>query len=269
MACARNNTLIKNELIRYISSLGIDVKTITKARGNKGFFKEGRIDISKNLDDESAIKTIVHEFAHYINHKLDKSLKNLDIMFGNNSNELIDELLSVTAFVDKNALCEKLTKERDELKTEIKQLTETIKTTYPNFSPTENLKDFHKYAKFSNLNYLEKYDRVKIHNTFNEKLYTIKDVKKDFPDIPDVFVSYLNLKSKQRKRAKISSRINKLNKYYNEPCELFARFIEGIYLDIEKVKALAPNAFNRFMELHNKNHYKGLRELFSIVRIII
>ena len=269
MASTRNATLIKSELIRYISSLGIVVNTVTKARGNRGFFKEGRIDVSKTLDDESALRTLIHEFAHYINYKLDKKLKHLDVLFGEDSETIRDELLEVTLFVDENAHCKKLNAEREKLKFEIKTLADSIKNTYPKFSLSEDFKEFKRYSRFSDVRYLEKYDRVKIQNLFSAKIYSLSTVKRDFPDISEPFVSYLKLKSKQRRRAKISRKIGRLNKYYNEPCELFARFVEGIYLDIDTVKNIAPYAFEKFMELYNNNKYEGLRELFSIIGIVI
>lgn len=269
MACSRNKTLIKNELIRYISSLGIDVNTITKARGNKGFFKEGRIDVSKSLDDDNSVMVLVHEFAHFINFKLDNTLKDFKILFEDDSDIIKDELLSVTIFVDENALCRKLNSERDKLNTSIKSLTDKIKLTYPNFSRSEEFKEFKKFSRWSDISYLEKYDRVKIHNLFSSKIYSLSTIKKDFPDTPEVFIDYLKLKSQQRKRAKISRKISRMNKYYNAPSELFARFIEGLYLDIETVKELAPNTYSRFIDLYNKNHYDGLRELFSILGIIL
>ena len=269
MVGTRNKTLIKDELIRYISSLGLDVKTFTKARGNRGFFKEGRIDVSKTLDDTSAVKTLVHEFAHYVHYNLDKKLKDLTILFGEDNEVIRDELLAVTMYVDENALCKKLTAEREKLKTGIKALADNIKMTYPKFSLSERFKEFRSYSRWSDLRYLEKYDRVKVQSWSTSKVYSVSAVREDFPDIPEVFVDYLKLKSKQRKRAKISRRINKLSKYYNEPCELFARFVEGVYLDIEKTKELAPVCYEKFVELYNKNHYPGLREVFSIIRIII
>lgn len=269
MACTRNSALIKAELIRYISSLGIEVNTVTKARGNKGFFKVGRIDVSKNLDDYNAIRVLVHEFAHYINYNIDSSLNNLEVLFGYDNKKLRNELISVTELVDKHALCSKLTIERDKLSTEIKSLADNIKSEYPDFSLTSNFKEFRRYSRFSDIAYLEKYDRVKVNNMLSSKIYSISTLKQDFPDIKDEFVAYLTLKSKQRKRAKISRRINKLTKYYNEPCELFARFIEGMFIDIDMVKNIAPTAFEQFLSLYNKNHYKGLREVFSIIRLVI
>ena len=160
MACSRDTTLIKNELIRYISSLGITVKTVTKARGNKGFFKEGRIDVSKNLDDDSAVRVLVHEFSHYINYKLDNKLQNLKTVLGNDSEIIRKELSEVTKFVDNNAHCHILNAEKERLKTKIKSLTDTIKNVYPKFSLSEEFKEFKRYAGWSDLAYLEKYDRV-------------------------------------------------------------------------------------------------------------
>ena len=269
MACSRDTTLIKNELIRYISSLGITVKTVTKARGNKGFFKEGRIDVSKNLDDDSAVRVLVHEFSHYINYKLDNKLQNLKTVLGNDSEIIRKELSEVTKFVDNNAHCHILNAEKERLKTKIKSLTDTIKNVYPKFSLSEEFKEFKHYARWSDLAYLEKYDRVRVQKLFSHKIYSISDVKKDFPDIPDVFVDYLKLKSQQRKRAKISRRISKMNKYYSEPCELFARFVEGLYIDTGKIKEIAPNAYESFMSMYNDNCYTGMRELFAILGIIL
>ncbi|MCR5265985.1 MAG: hypothetical protein K6E29_05265 [Cyanobacteria bacterium RUI128] len=266
---SRSTTLIKNELIRYISSLGLTVKTVTKARGNKGFFKEGRIDVSKNLDDVSAVKVLVHEFAHYVNYKLDNKLKSLETVLGRDDEQIRAELLEVTKFVDDNAHCRVLNAEREKLKLKIKNLTETIKDTYPKFSLSEDFREFKRYSRWSDLRYLEKYDRVKVHTLFSFKTYSLSNVRKDFPDIPDVFVDYLNLKSEQRKRAKISRRITRLGKYYSEPCELFARFVEGLYVDTDRVKKLAPNAYNCFMENYQKNNYPGMREMFSILGLIL
>jgi hypothetical protein len=269
MVSTRNKTVVKQELINYISSLGLKVNTVTKARGNKGFFKEGRIDISKTLDDEMSIRTLVHEYAHFVNYKLDKKIKNLEILFKTEPENIIDELIAVTNRVDENSLCLHLHAERNKLKAGIKKLSDSIKVEYPDFKSTEDFKPFKRYSRWSNVNYLEKYDRVKLHTWFSSRIYSISNVRKDFPDIPDVFVNYLKLRSKQRKCAKISRRISKLNKYYAEPCELFARFVEGIYIDIDLVKELAPTAFECFYKLYNDGYYVGLREIYGILEVSI
>lgn len=269
MAVSRNSTLIKNELIRYISSLGLTVNTVTKARGNNGFFKTNRIDISKNLDDDSAIRVIIHEFAHYVHFKLDNTLSDLKILFGEDSEIIKSELIKVTNFVDSNSVCSILTVTKESLNKEIKTLTSQIREVYPEFSTTEDFKQFKKYSRLSDIKYLEKYDRVKVHGLSQSKIYSIDTLRSDFKGVPDEFVQYLELKSKLRKRMKITRKINKFNKYYSSNCELFARFIEGMYLELDRVKALSPHSFKLFESLYNKNHYKGLNEVFSVVRIII
>ena len=104
-------------------------------------------------------------------------------------------------------------------------------------------------------------------NWFSHKTYSIANVKNDFPNVPDVFVDYLVLKSKQRKRARITSRISKLNKYYSKPTELFARFVEGLFVDANVVKELAPKSYARFAELFYKGYYENLEHVFDIVGI--
>lgn len=269
MAYTRNSTTIKQELINYIASLGLNVYTGTKARGNKGFFKKGRIDISKSLTDSDAIRTILHEYAHFVHYNLDKNLKDFFILFKNSSEELKEELMDVTRFVDENSTCCILYDKRKELNTEIKKLIEDVQQEYSDFKPNEKLKAFKRYSSLSNIRYLEKYDSVKIHRLTSSRVYSIKDIKKDFPETPEVFIKYLELKSLQRQRDRITRKISKLNRYYLEPTELFARFIEGIYIDMENIKDIAPQTFQIFKELYSKNYYKGMREIFSIVDLII
>ena len=267
MVSTRNETIIKKELIKYLSDIGLKINTSTKARGNNGFFRQGRIDVSKNLDDYGAVKTIVHEYAHYVNFLMDEKFKNSFVLFDTEFEELEDELLSVTNFVDENSLCKKLLDEREKVKKSIKKLTSDIRAVYPQFSLTEEFKQFKRYAMWSNLGYLEKYDRVRLISWFTPKVYSIANVRKDFPNIPDVFVNYLKLRSYQRKRARITRRISKLNKYYSNPTELFARFVEGMFIDKEMVKTLAPKTYERFRELFFLGYYQGLKPVFEIVGV--
>lgn len=268
MVSTRNKTNnIKTELIEYLTNIGLDIHTTTKARGNNGFFRNGRMDISKNLDDYSAIKTIVHEYAHYFHYLKDKKFKNSYVLFDCDIEDFEDELLCVTNFVDENSLCKKLIEEREKIKKSIKNLTASIRNIYPRFSPSEELKQFKRYAMWSNLGYLEKHDRVKLISWFNPKVYSIANIRKDFPNIPDVFVDYLNLKSKQRKRARITRRISRLNKYYSNPSELFARFVEGLFIDKDMVMELAPKAYERFSELYERGYYRELEPVFEIIGV--
>ena len=45
---------------------------------------------------------------------------------------------------------------------------------------------------------------------------------------------------------RINSRIAKLNRYYNSPTELFARFVELFFTDYTKANKLAPNSVAKF-----------------------
>ena len=60
-----------------------------------------------------------------------------------------------------------------------------------------------------------------------------------------------------------------MTKYYKEPTELFARFVEGLYTDKEEVISLAPYTYNKFKELFLQGYYSPLNKLFEIVNIIL
>ena len=112
--------------------------------------------------------------------------------------------------------------------------------------------------------YLLKYDRVRIVSGFwkkNSKLITITNIEKDFPDMPECFTAYLRLHSAQKKQSRISSRINKLAKYYKKPTELFARLIEGLYIDREWVCAIAPYTTGIFYQRLKEGCYPKLEPI--------
>lgn len=257
------------ELIRYFKSLGIEVHTTTKARGHQGFFLKNRIDISKNIPENRIVPTLLHEFAHYIHAKIEPDMyKNggsLQILFKTDNQTYLNELIKVTNFVDPNSMCVKLFEHKDRVKQKIKDLENIIKLDFPKFMRSKDFKEFDKYIKRSDARYLLKYDRVKIiQGGFfrrTTKLYSIDNIEQDFNDMPRAFAAYIRLKSYQKKQARISSRINKYNKYYQKPTELFARLIEGLYLDKEWVKAIAPNVTNRFFELLNEGYYMELENI--------
>lgn len=98
MANQRNRIL---ELTNYIKSQGIVINIgKNKARGNKGFFKavnnNYRIDIAENMSEEAILRTLVHEFAHFFHYKKDKTLKKLDFILPNLTDEIHEELISLT-----------------------------------------------------------------------------------------------------------------------------------------------------------------------------
>lgn len=76
----------------------------------------------------------------------------------------------------------------------------------------------------------------------------------------------MELETLQKEKRRICRCINKYKKYYMTPAELFARFIEGLYLDGDKVKDVAPNAYNRFFNLLEKGYYHELKNVFHILR---
>lgn len=259
----------KKELIKYFKSLGLTVHTTTKARGHQGFFLKNRIDISKNIPENRVVPTLLHEFAHYIHSKIEPDMNKtggtLGMLFKDDSRVLFDELIKVTNFVDPNSLCVRLYEHKDRVKSKIKEYENIIKIYYPDFMRSKKFKEFDKYIKKSDARYLLKYDRVKlIQGGFfrkTTKLYSIDNIEKDFTDMPKAFAAYIRLKSYQKKQTRISARINKYKKYYEKPAELFARLVEGLYLDREWVEAIAPNVVERFYKLAEAGYYMELKNL--------
>lgn len=269
----------EKELINYFKALGIKVCTKTKARGHQGFFIKNRIDISKNVKPERLIPTLLHEFAHYIHEKLEPNMMKtggtINCLFNLDMSEDIlkyeKELITVTNFVDENSLCSKFKAHKEIIKQKIKNLELEIKKYYPNFMRSKKFKEFNKYIKKSNAKYLLKYDLVKL---YTPKLFglmrkfeilSIDNIEKDFPEMPTAFCAYIKLKSAQKKQARISARINKSNKYYSKPTELFARLVEGLYINEEKIKTIAPNTTKRFFELLENGYYMELHKAFYII----
>lgn len=259
----------KRELINYFKTLGLEVHTSTKARGHQGFYMQKRIDISKNIPESRIVPTLIHEFAHYIHSKLEpnmaKSGGSLVILFDDENFEIYKkELIKVTNFVDQNSKCEKLIYHKNIIKNRIVEYEKIIKDRYPKFLRSKNFREFDRYIKKSKARYLLKYDRVKlVSGVFFKKseTLTIDNLEKDFADMPKEFAAYIRLKSCQKRQARVSAKINKLNKYYEKPTELFARLAEGLYLSAETVKDLAPHTYNRFFELLNSGYYHELKSV--------
>lgn len=279
---------MKKELIKYFKSLGIEVYTNTKARGHQGFFLRNRIDISKNTKEERIIPTLLHEFSHFIHNKLEpdmvKTGGSIEILFNIQETEetkllfplssflfskniLLQELLLVTNHVDENSLCFKLHEHKKQVKQKIRNLENQIKTDYQNFMRSKKFREFDKYIKKSKAKYLLKYDRVKFISPILRKveIFSIDNLERDFPDMPKAFCAYICLKSAQKKQARISNRINRSTKYYSKPTELFARFVEGIYIDEARVRSLAPHTTQRFFELLEAGYYFELKNVFQLI----
>ena len=254
------------DLVKFLKSIGLEVHTTTKARGYQGFYLKNRIDISKNVPKEKFVPTLLHEFAHYIHSQIEPVMEKtggtLEYIFDDTKTEFYErELIEVTRFVDRNSKFERLLSHKDIIKEDIKKYETIIKKHYPKFMRSKKFKEFDKYIKCSNAKYLLKHDRVKLITrglSSKTEIYSIDNIEKDFCDIPEAFAAYIRLKSCQRHQTRISARINKLDKYYNRPTELFARFVEGLYIDRETIKKIAPNSYKRFFDLMNSGYYKEL-----------
>lgn len=272
MSYDRSKPLTKRNVIEFLRALNIEVKTNTKARGNNGLYQKNRIDVARGLTEEQAIDVLVHEFAHHIHYKIDKDfLKNggsLENIFNtSNITEIKEELINVTNLIDKNSRLNIFLKAKEEASNQIKGMQSAIKRDYPNFLRSKKFPEFEKYIKGSDAKYLVKYDAIRLMQGFffkKERILTVKNIETDFPDMPKAFQLYIRLCSMQRKQAKITRRIGKLNKYYEKPTELFARYVQGYFSTPETISTIAPNTTKRFNELLSSGYYKELKDLFDI-----
>ena len=261
----------KKTLKKFIESLDIRVNTNTKARGHQGFFFKNRIDVSKHLNDERSVEVMVHEFAHYIHSKIESDIYktggSLEQIFCLDDCLLLEkELYRVTDLIDRNSRLVTLKRIKGEITSKIKDYHSLIQLDYPDFQRSKKFREFDKYIKRSNARYLLKYDRVKIVSPFlrHETLISIDKLDSDFYDMPRAFSAYIKLKSYQRKQARVSRRINKFNKYYRRPSELFARFVEGYFFRRTEVFQVAPITTNRFEFLLNQGHFFELEDLLNL-----
>lgn len=264
--------LTKRNLIEFLRSLNIEVKTNTKARGNQGLYQKNRIDISKGLKDDKAIEVLIHEFAHHIHYKIDKDfIKNggsIQTLFNTNDiTQIKEELINVTKLIDKNSRLKIFIDAKEETSKTIKSMQYAIKRDYPDFLRSKKFTEFEKYIKNSEAKYLVKYDAIRIVQGFffkKDRVLSVKNLENDFPEMPKAFQIYIRLCSMQRKQSKLTRRINKLNKYYEKPTELFARFVQGYFLTPETISTIAPVTVKRFKELMTQGYYKELKDLFEI-----
>ena len=254
------------EIETYLKQLGITVNIgKTKARGNRGFFqgnrkKQFRIDVAKDLSEDSVFSVLTHEFAHYIHYCHDSRLESLEFILGPLNEEIYEELLSVTVDNIPKAAASSLYEQKDKLAKEIKALSKLIKTSYPDFKLSTPYKKLEKSLKYP-VKYLLKYDKI----SFFNRIYSIEHIENDFSYLTPTQIAYIMLKSKQRKIGRINSRISKLNKYYNRPSELFARFMELYILDHNKALKLAPSTSTLVQKTIRENKIPELTQYIKIL----
>ncbi len=271
------HNLEEKDLINFLKSQGITVKTNTKARGNLGIYFNNRIDVSKNAAPQKRIPILVHEYAHKIHFDIEKENfykgGSLEVLFNKTIPDIyISELNEITNFVDINSNFDNVNSKKQEIQTKIKELQEIIKHDYPLFKRSEDFKEANKYFRKNKsiaVHFL-KYDSVKVMNRFckSDETFNIKNIDEDFSHIPEYLRAYIKLKSLQREHKRLSRYQSKAKKYYNKPAELFARFIEGMFINNNQVKLIAPNCYQRFFELLDKGYYGNLRELFTLAEFV-
>ena len=260
-------------VINYLEELGIDVNIgKNTARGNKGFFKSNglryRIDISKNLDCTETLSVLVHEFAHFVHYKFDKTLKSLDFILTCDYSDIEEEFLKLTVAKVPKDTAKTLFEQKYEVEKEIKLISNDIKKVYPDFLLSKPYKKVENIIKKTNLKYLLKHDRVLVKELFTKKIYTIENIEKDFFEIDSVILDYVKLKSKQRYKKRISARITKLNSYYNTKTELFARAFESFVLNPEQMELTTPMIYKEFVKFYDEDKFKFVKDFIFLVKII-
>lgn len=256
MACTRDRII---DLIEYSKSLGIEVNIgKNKARGNKGFFKTNskayRIDISKGLSDDEILGVLVHELAHFVHYKYDKNLKSLEFMFGDKYTDFEDELIQLTVEAVPKKFAKDIFTQKVELKNNITELSKKIKISYPNIKLSDKKNKIEREIAALPYKYLLKYDCVKTFIGFIPKIYSIRNLKHDFPNIKQEHYDYITLCSLKRNLNRVNHKISTLNKYYNNPSELFARSVECYILKPERMSIIAPKLYSLYKEnLQNIN----------------
>ncbi len=271
------HNLEEKELIKFLKSQGITVKTNTKARGNLGIYFNNRIDVSKNVAPQKRIPILIHEYAHKIHFDMEKEKfyegGSLEVLFKKDKIEpYISELTDVTNFVDVNSNFDNINLKKQEIKNKIKELHEIIKQDFPLFKRSEDFKEAKTYFEKNKsiAVYFFKYDSVKVMNKLCNKVevFNINNIDEDFFHIPEYLRAYIKLKSLQREYKRLIRYQNKAKNYYSKPAELFARFIEGMFINNTQVKLIAPNSYQRFFELLDNGYYGKLKELFALAGFV-
>ena len=255
------------EMIKFVKEMGISVKTNTRARGHQGFFMNGRIDISSVLTLQRKKQVLVHEFAHFVHTLVEpdvmKTHGSLERLFMTDNTDIIEqELFEVTYGSGKIPALEKISALKKTVTENIKALDKKIKLKYPEFKRSEAFTPIERVIKKTDAKYLLKYDRVNLKGAWGlpDKLFSVHDIEKNFPQFEPEITDYIRLKSQQRYLRRLSSRASRLNRYFKRPSELFARFIEELYTNPKSVKTIAPVTLSKYKSLLAERHYPYLKE---------
>lgn len=267
MACKRDRT---GELINFIHKLGIDLNIgKNRARGNKGFFKainsNYRIDISKQLPEDERLRILIHELVHYVHFNYDKTLKSVDFIFDQKYNEYEEDLLKLAVDTVPKDFAKDILNKRETLKKEIKSISDSIKKSYPNIKLSDKNNQLKKEISKFEFKHLLKYDRVKLLSGFSTKIYSLQNLRNEFPNIKPEYEQYLMLCSLKRKLNSINNKISRLNRYYSSPSELLARSFEYYIMEPEYMENKTPKLYNRYKEIIKSKRIKMLSDMVEIV----
>ena len=130
---------------------------------------------------------------------------------------------------------------------------------------SEKYKPIEKSLAHSSCKYLLKYDRVKVFENFQFKIYSIKNLNEDFPQINDTAKLYIKLRAKQRVLKRLHSKISRLNKYYNNPSELIARSFEYYVTNPEFMKIKTPKLYDYYKNFIQNNNNELITNMLSAI----
>lgn len=269
MACKRNRIELFS---KFLEDLGIEVNICkNKARGNKGFFKSNgrsyRIDVASGQTEEEILSVLVHEFVHYVHYSYDRTLKSLDFIFDNYDSAVEEDLLKITVDYVPQKTAKNLLSRKECAQRRVNDYYQKLKKIYSDIKKTEPYKELERRILSQKYKYLLKYDRVKIEHFCGEQLYSIELLKKDFPDIKEDELLYLNLKSAQRAAKRINSGISRLNRYYSSPGELLAKSFEYYITKPERMQMLTPKLYDYYNKILSDNRIKSLSDMVNLLII--
>ena len=221
----QRNRIIK--LTEYLESLGIVVNiSKTKARGNKGFF------ISK---------------PNYCRIDIAKDLSESETL-----SVLIHEFAHFVHYNRDNSL-KNLGFIFDDFNDTLHE--ELIKVAVENVPKKSASKLFEQKFEIK-----DDIDRLVSTIKLKNPNFKISDVNK-FSLSPII----IQIRQRQKIIRAINSKIARLNRYYNEPCELFAGFISMYFTNPALAAKIAPTAFGILQRKINDNEILELTKLNSIM----
>ncbi|MCQ2739708.1 MAG: hypothetical protein MJ237_05720 [bacterium] len=258
------------ELVKFVESNGLTLNIAkNKALGHKGFFKakngDLRIDIAKGLDEDAIVRTIIHEFIHYVHYSYDKTLSSLDFIFKGYESYNEEDLLKLTVETIPKSSVSPLFEMKNNLHNSINVYYSELHSVYPDFKLSKPYCKLEKSLRHTDLRYLLSYDKVAVYKGFEKVFYSIKDLDNDFQNIGNDIKTYIKLKSAQRALKRVNNRISRLNKYYNSPTELLARSMELYYTSPHIVKEMTPDLYKIYEDVMNTNKIPLLTSLLRVM----